>query len=442
MRPGERLLWWERGLLLGLLAAVVGFGVLVEIRSAFLSRRMGDAGVYFRSAWAVRQGGQDLYSVRCDSGWSYNYPPLLAILLVPMADPPAGQADGGFVSYKTSIAIWYMLNVLALAWGVHTLARALEDTSGEQSLPGSRRWWTLRLWPVLACLTAVGSTLMKGQINLIVLSLLCGFLAAFVRGQTFRAGLYLAGPICIKIFPAFLLLLPLWRRDARCLLGCGLGLFVGLVLIPVVALGPKQTVVCYQDLSRVLLAPALGLGSDESRAKELTGIAGTDNHALVAMFHHAMHRDPLARPTKAAPITSAAHWLLGGTMTVLALIVFRRRLAQHQAAHDVLFGGVLMMLMLLVCPVAHLHYYCLSVPLIMSLLVLDRAGGVYPGAGLGVLMAFHFVSVLVEQLPGLEVLRDLRLAGYGGLTLWAAGCWAGRARTPLVSAPMPLARAA
>jgi hypothetical protein len=61
---------------------------------------------------------------------------------------------------------------------------------------------------------------MRGQVNLLLLALLCGTAAATLRGRRFRAGLFLAGAICIKVIPAFLLLFPLWRRDGRCLLGC------------------------------------------------------------------------------------------------------------------------------------------------------------------------------------------------------------------------------
>ena len=51
---------WERLGLWLLLALVVGFGIVVEVRSAFLRRHYGDVGVFFRAAWAARQGGGQL----------------------------------------------------------------------------------------------------------------------------------------------------------------------------------------------------------------------------------------------------------------------------------------------------------------------------------------------------------------------------------------------
>src|SRR5437879_4699259 len=121
-RHAEPLRWWERWSLWLWLPAIIVFGVLVEIRSAYLSRRMGDLGCFLRAAWAVRQGGQDLYNVRSDTLWSYNYPPLLAIVLVPLADAPAGQPGGGLLSYEATVAVWYAFCVLCLFWGLHSLA--------------------------------------------------------------------------------------------------------------------------------------------------------------------------------------------------------------------------------------------------------------------------------------------------------------------------------
>src|SRR4051794_29187 len=73
-----------------LFALFVAFGGLVELRTALLSRRMGDLDCFLRAAWAVRSGA-DLYDVIDDNGFHYNSPPLLAILVTPLADPPNGM---------------------------------------------------------------------------------------------------------------------------------------------------------------------------------------------------------------------------------------------------------------------------------------------------------------------------------------------------------------
>ena len=53
----------------------------------------------------------------------------------------------------------------------------------------------------------------------------------------------------------YLFAYPAWRRDRRVLAGCLLGLLAGLVVVPVAALGPKQTAEQYHRYSAVLFAP-------------------------------------------------------------------------------------------------------------------------------------------------------------------------------------------
>src|SRR5215831_460332 len=102
----DRLHPWERWAIGLLCAAFVGFGVVVEIRSAFLERRMGDLSCYLRAAWAVR-AGVNMYEIVEENGWHYNYPPLYAILMSPLADPPPGSDTTGYVPYAVSVGVCY-----------------------------------------------------------------------------------------------------------------------------------------------------------------------------------------------------------------------------------------------------------------------------------------------------------------------------------------------
>src|SRR5204863_4452802 len=119
---------WERRGLAAFFALFVAFGGLVEMRTALLSRRMGDLDCFLRAAWAVRSGA-DLYDVTDDNGFHYNYPPLLAILAAPLADPPGGADRSGMVPFAVSVAICYALNLVCLGLAVHCLALVLEETT-------------------------------------------------------------------------------------------------------------------------------------------------------------------------------------------------------------------------------------------------------------------------------------------------------------------------
>ncbi len=197
--PDAPLSRWERRGLIALAVLALLFGCLVEFRSAFLKRRMTDLDVYLRAAWAVRSGN-DLYQIEDDNHWHYHYPPLFAILMTPLADAPTGADRTGMLPFAASAAIWYVFNWVCLGLGIHLLASALEQRSSRPEArgvqAGSRRWWALRVIPFLACLSAIGGSLMRGQVDVLLLLLVCGMAAAALHKRSWQAGFWLAGAIC------------------------------------------------------------------------------------------------------------------------------------------------------------------------------------------------------------------------------------------------------
>jgi hypothetical protein len=94
----------KAGLILFLLF-VLAFGVLVEIRSVYLSTRKTDLNCYLRAGWAVR-ADKDIYAVTDDNWWHFAYPPLFAVAMVPLADAPKGEDRSSMLPYAVSVAIW------------------------------------------------------------------------------------------------------------------------------------------------------------------------------------------------------------------------------------------------------------------------------------------------------------------------------------------------
>ena len=400
--------------------------VVVEFRSAFLSKRMGDLDIFLRAAWALH-AGVDVYSVTDDDvvypelghGDHYNYPPLLAVLLMPLADPPPGVDRAGFVPYAVSVAIWYFVNLALLAFGVHRLASAISETVGGLPL-GSRSWWGLRVLPVLILVIPIGHSLIRGQSNMLVLACLCASGAATIRGKRFQGGFWLAGAISVKIFPAFLGLYFVWRRDVRALMGCAVGLFVTLAAIPAVAIGPTQTVACYERLAEVVILPGLGLGTDQTRATEMTTIpAVSDNQSLLSVTHKTLYRDESVRPIQAS---SAVRWgtmVAGLLLTLVPLAAFGWRGREEPLALLLLFG-CLIVNMLLLSPVCHLHYYAFTLPLVAGLIAALWQSPPSPQRGLAMSALFVVVAVgqILPHLPGLKPVRELGLAAYLMVSLW------------------------
>jgi hypothetical protein len=415
---------WERRLLLLGVAAVVGFSGIVEVRSAFGDRPHTDLQVYLRAAWAVRSGA-DLYKITDSNGWHFHYPPLTAILLTPIADPPPDVARDGTAPFGVSVAIWYWFSIGCLAWGVHTLCRALEQTSADPSIrlqpPGCGRWRALRFLPVVACLPSIGQTLARGQVNLVLLAVLCGLIAAIVRGRRWQAGFWLAGAICLKVIPAFLLIYPLWKRDLRCLAGCALGLVIGLGMIPAAVLSPQRTLYYYEEWTNAMLWPALGKGEDHSRAEELINVTGTDSQAPLALLHNALYPDPHARPHKASDAVRWGHRLVAACMTILTLLAagWSRTIDPRREALTI---GALVVVMILASPVCHLHYFCLTLPLVIAMFPTqqENASNVRRLYVLLALMAANVLCTALPSFPGMQVLRDHGLATAGTLLLWAS----------------------
>src|SRR5205814_582719 len=160
-------------------------------------------------------------------------------------------------------------------------------------------------------------------------------------------------------------------------------LFLGLLAVPVAALGPARTRDCYARLREVLVEPGLGVGRDESRARELTNVTATDSQSILAVLHNSLHPDVYTRPAKASPGVRRASLALGGALTLLTLLAAGWRRARDPLS-ALLLWGALIVDMLLLSPVTHLHYFCLTFPLAAGLLAdrWQRRQTFAPGAGL------------------------------------------------------------
>lgn len=408
-----------------LAAIVIGFGAVTELRSAFLQRRMGDAGVFFRAAWAARSGA-DIYEVTDDNHWHFNYPPLFAILMTPLADAPPGESQAGLLPFWACIAIWYTINVAFLMLAVHLLASALEAVSARDEIRGQpafcRRWWYLRIVPILVCLPPVGLSLMRGQVNMVLLLLLAGLASSSLRGRNGAAGLWLAGAICLKVIPAFLLLYPLWRRDRRCLLFCAYGLLVGLVLVPLLALGPTRAVASYQSFIAGVLGPGLGLSTHPARAHELLEVTATASQSLQATLHNTLHPHRWYRPNHATDTVVWIGRVVGLAFTAGTLLAYGWR-RKRDGLDSLVLLGCLVLCMLLLSPICHLHYFTLSILLIMGLTLSEweNRSDLRLSPGLSVLLIANVVANALPNFEGLELFRDLGLAMYAGIWLWLAG---------------------
>ena len=335
------------------------------------------------------------------------------------------------IPFPLSVAIWYVLSLCMLGVASHIMASALEETTGKSQMrrapPSWRQWWRLRLLPIVVCIAPIGVTLSRGQVNLLLLLLLCAMMAAIVAGRPLQAGVCLAGAACVKIFPLYLVVYSFWRRNWYLLIGCAAGLATGLIVIPMAVFGVHRTTMYYFELNTAVLEPATIGGSDRSRATELIDPSATDSQSFQTIIHNTIRwREQVSVPrrlrsTYISPWVRVAHWAIVVTLTIITLAAAGPR-RDIDGFREITVLSTLMIVMVLASPVGHLHYFVMALPLVAVLLVSgepDPAG--HFGGRFAWLLGVYLVLNSLPLLPGLEILHDLGMGTYAGLALWFAG---------------------
>jgi hypothetical protein len=431
----------RRWLLAGVLGLVL-FGAILEKRTALRHQPMTDLGAWSCQAWAAWHGG-DIYGTTDWHGWHCQYPPGFSILFGPLGHPPPepppslapgerrtsantpwgyGVQGGNYyglhrdnLRFFVIVAVWYVASVIFAFFSAHALASALEGNRLRDGPPADpfarRRWWVLRLIPLLVCVGSIGTDWSRGQVDLLMLAAIALGLYLAASRREFSAGFCLSFAATVKLFPALVLLYPVWRLRWRMSAGVFAGLVFFLVLLPGAVFGPRKTVEVYQTLSRVLVKPALGQGNDKSRSTELTAMNNTDNQSLLAGIHNWTHHDlpRRKRPEDASPLARRAVYAIG--LVLLAGIAWAMRLRRSDSPLDLLLStGLLIGAALVIAPVAHNYYYLLMLPLIAALVdygMPRNPGGRWQRKVLVPVAVFMAVDFVARLPVAGEVLRDL-----------------------------------
>ncbi len=419
--PGERRLGrWER-LFLGLIVVLVlYYAVMTEVRSCFLKRRMTDFGVYLRAAWAVRTG-HDMYAVTCNNGWHYCYPPPFALLLIPLADPPAGYPRAGYLAYPVSVGIWIVLSFGFTFALIEALARRIVP----EARRGTRRWWSARVGPFVLCVGGIGYTIVHGQVNTLVAALIGACFLAWAAGRKRLAGVWLAAAVAVKLIPAYLVLFPVLHRDRRMLAGGVLGGVLILGALPACVFGLRGTVHEYRKFVHQVLTPGTTGGGDQTRAQELTHTIATDSHSFQAVLHNWRNPNVATRPPAADRTTRLVHWAIIGLMT-LSTVAIGVKAPRDSIPDQLVLLGCLTLVMVLASPVSHVHHYAMALPAVCALWLkglVDRPGHAWPHHAVSVPLVVWCLGTAIPLIPG-EVFVRLREFGLGTAStvlLWLSG---------------------
>jgi hypothetical protein len=437
--------------LLALLITAIVWGCIVEMKGALLHNRHTDAGAYFSAAWSVRIGS-DPYCARDRNGWHYLYPPLLAVLMGPFADAPPTMHRYYLIPYAVSVGAWYVLSVLFLVVGVEQLSKALLGVIRNTNLSGAAlagrlgssfqnssntfsdrasagrldlspprwawRWWILFFWPVLLCLPAIFRSVVRGQVGPLWLMLLCLTIVGIIQKKEFRAGMFLAGAICLKLIPLFLLLYPLWRRKLRMLVGAGAGMILGLVVIPLLAMGKTDFVLANQHYFESIVFPgATGHRIDPAVENELMNPITSDTQSFVTVLMDIGHIFLGTTKGFDAPrFAKAGHLLLAVTLVIATLWAAGWQRRDFDPIGEAIFFAILCVIMLPIAPTCHPHYFMLMIPLVMAVLAtfLGPQGRTRMGSGWLLIFTALPLSHILTSAPPIQFLRDI------GLVTWTA----------------------
>jgi len=180
-------------------------------------------------------------------------------------------------------------------------------------------------------------------------------------------------------------------------------------------------------LDQVLAPGATGAG-DQTRAKELTEATATDSQSFQAAIHAHLYPDPVTRPAAVDGPTRLAHWGIGGVLTLVTVVVGWRRFRSGPVppADRLVYLGCLCVLMMLLSPVSHMHYYAMAFPLVAGLWLRSlsgRPGAVGADARTTTILVVWGIMTALPLFPG-PLFDRLREAGFGtaaSLGLWALG---------------------
>ncbi|NBO92229.1 MAG: DUF2029 domain-containing protein [Planctomycetia bacterium] len=193
---------------------------------------------------------------------SHNYPnpPIMAVLLEPLAYLPA---LGGAMT-------WFALKVLMAVLSFYGVCRLVEG-SAESFVP-----WA-RLLAALLCLKPVLDDLTHGNVNLFILALVVGCMVAYRARQDGAAGLLLALAIACKVTPALLVPYFAYKRAWRVLLGtvAGMLLFFYPGFVPAARLGMDHNLKQLKSWYSVMVHPFVieGKVTAEHINQSLPGLA-------------------------------------------------------------------------------------------------------------------------------------------------------------------------
>jgi alpha-1,2-mannosyltransferase len=386
----------QRWFLIGLVVLFVGLSVQYSYKALYSSHK--DAG--HRSAilrWQEQIRGLD-DDIDISQRYNYPNPPVMAVLLYPLAKlPPLASALGWFY-------LKVALTMLALVW----IFRLVETP--DRPFPA----WGKGLTILLSLRPIIGD-LQHGNVNLFILFLVVAFLTLFRCRRDVLAGLVLGLAIACKVTPALFLPYLVWKRAWKTLAGSvvGLVLFLYPGLVPGLILGFAENDHQVRSWYQNMVVPFIieGKVTSEHNNQSLPGLLArllthspsfseydaADQYQPTA-YHNVLTLDPVIVRglVKVAiglfallvvwacrtPTQTRQGWRLGAEFAIvlLGMLLFSERTWKHHAVTLCLPFAVLCYYLSAYQPVGQLRTFLIATLVGSTLLMATTATGLLPDA--------------------------------------------------------------
>jgi alpha-1,2-mannosyltransferase len=256
------------------------------------------------------------------SRYNYPNPPIMALLLYPLARLPVALHHLGLSEKAVSIfaaLCWFYIKVALTMLAFRWVFRLVEDPTRPFPL------WAKAL-TILLSLRPIMSDLQHGNVNLFILFLVVAALSAYQRQRDVLAGVVLALAIACKVTPALFVPYFLWKRAWKALAGCSLGLLLFLWpgFVPAVLMGwernERHLVSWYYDMVYPFVIE--GKVTSEHHNQSLPGLV---SRLATHSPSFSTYVNDVYTPTRYDNLIdlppAQARWLVKGCMGLFALMV-------------------------------------------------------------------------------------------------------------------------
>jgi hypothetical protein len=243
----------------------------------------------------------DERDIEADPDTGYPNPPLLAIVLYPLAALPALPGAMAWFFIKAVMIWWVLYWCINLATG-----------------PGRPLPLLAAGLVLLVVARPMAGDLQHGNVNILIIFLVAAGLWCFAHRRDIPAGLLFALATAFKVTPALFLVYFAWKRQWKLLAAAAAGLALFLLILPGLVLGMRRNIELLDSWRTAMIMPYLTRNHVETRQHNQS-IPGVVHRLLTDSGGIQLKDQSIRRVNLASLDTRTAQWIVKGiTLLILA----------------------------------------------------------------------------------------------------------------------------